>query len=70
MKGAAHRFTSRNVLRVAERRGRVTDATGDAVMEAVDALYLEFAIRHDAPLATLDSRLARAARAEGIRVEP
>ena len=39
-------------------------------MEAVDALYLEFAIRHDAPLATLDSRLARAARAEGIRVEP
>ncbi|HQD22099.1 MAG TPA: type II toxin-antitoxin system VapC family toxin [Arachnia sp.] len=88
----------RNVLLVAERRGRVTDITSDAVMEAVDALgivvdhalpgprvtrlarrhglsahdslYLELAIRRDAPLATRDSRLARAARAEGIRVEP
>ena len=88
----------RNVLLVAERRGRVTDITSDAVMEAVDALgivvdhalpgprvtrlarrhslsaydalYLELAVRHGATLTTLDSALARAARAEGIRVTP
>lgn len=33
-----------------------------------DALYLQLAIDIDAPLATLDRRLAAAARAEGIEV--
>lgn len=31
-----------------------------------DAAYLELALRHDLPLATLDLPLARAARAEGV----
>ena len=33
-----------------------------------DALYLELALRADAPLATLDRRLATAAVAEGLRL--
>ena len=33
-----------------------------------DALYLELATRHAAPLATLDAALARAALAEGLHV--
>ena len=31
-----------------------------------DAVYLELAIRHSAPMATLDRTLARAADAEGL----
>ena len=33
-----------------------------------DAMYLELATRSDAPLATLDAKLARAAAAEGLEV--
>ena len=33
-----------------------------------DALYLELAMRSEAPLATLDAQLARAAAAEGLEV--
>lgn len=33
-----------------------------------DAAYLELAIRRSLPLATLDRKLARAARAEGVEV--
>lgn len=35
-------------------------------LTAYDAAYLELALRAAAPLATLDDRLARAARAEGV----
>ena len=35
---------------------------------AYDALYLELAIRHAAPIATLDKRLAKAARDAGMAV--
>ena len=35
-----------------------------------DALYLELATRREAPLTTLDGRLARAAAAEGLEVAP
>ena len=35
---------------------------------AYDALYLELAIRHAAPIATLDKRLAKAARDAGMPV--
>lgn len=37
-------------------------------LSAYDALYLELALRFDADLATLDSKLATAAEAEGVRV--
>ena len=33
-----------------------------------DAVYLELAIRHSAPMATLDRTLARAAEAEGLHL--
>ena len=37
-------------------------------LTAYDAAYLELALREDVPLATLDSALIRAAKAEGIEV--
>ena len=37
-------------------------------LTAYDAAYLELAVRHGRPLATLDGRLRAAARAEGIEV--
>ena len=36
-------------------------------LSAYDAAYLELALRHDAPLATLDARLRKAALKAGIR---
>lgn len=33
-----------------------------------DALYLELALRHEAVIATLDAKLAQAARTEGVSV--
>jgi predicted nucleic acid-binding protein len=52
------------------------DPTGDAVFALArryrltfyDAAYLELALRRDAPLATLDRRLAAAARAAAVRL--
>jgi len=35
-------------------------------LSASDAAYLDLALRHDAPLATLDDRLRKAARKAGI----
>ena len=49
---------------------RVTRLARRHSLSAYDALYLELAVRHGATLTTLDSALARAARAEGIRVTP
>lgn len=49
-----------------------SDRTVDLALEhglsVYDAAYLELAIRHSTPLATLDKALARAARAEGVDV--
>ena len=84
----------RNVLLVAERRGRLSATQTAAGMDALrtlpiytdespeldtayalakahglsfyDALYLELACRHGAPLVTLDAALAQAAAAEGL----
>lgn len=53
----------RNVLLVAERRGRVTDITSDAVMEAVDALGI--VIDHALP----GPRVTRLARGMADPVE-
>ena len=49
-----------DVLRLARRHG----------ISAYDALYLELALREQRPLATLDRRLARAARVSGVDVLP
>jgi predicted nucleic acid-binding protein len=37
-------------------------------LSAYDAAYLELAIRHDAPLATLDAKLQKAAKQTGIKI--
>jgi len=52
-------------------RGRLGDALSRARRQgrtAYDAAYLELAARLDAPLATIDKSLARAAIAEGLTV--
>jgi predicted nucleic acid-binding protein len=48
----------RNVLPLARRFG----------LSAYDAAYLELAVRYDAPLATLDGDLQKAAKRAGIRI--
>ena len=88
-------FEVRNVLIVAERRGRRTEAHSVAFLRAMarlpieidrdpdetmvlglarrhgltvhDAGYLELAMRRQAPLATLDAALVRAAAVEGVK---
>ena len=90
------RHELRNLLLVAERRGRLAAADVDEALirlaalpiavrdggddrqvvnlarkyalTAYDAAYLELALREGAPLATLDKRLAEAARAEKARL--
>ena len=37
-------------------------------LSAYDAAYLDVAVRHGAPLATLDARLQKAGRAAGIKI--
>jgi predicted nucleic acid-binding protein len=37
-------------------------------LSAYDAAYLDVAVRHEAPLATLDAALQKAARAAGIKI--
>jgi len=39
-------------------------------LSANDAAYLELAIRHDVPLATLDAGLQKAAKRAGVPVFP
>jgi len=89
-------FEVRNLLIMAERRGRLDQNTTSKVLDIVasypitidrepnetvlmdlarnhgltayDASYLELAIRLNAPLATLDQQLARAATGENVAV--
>ncbi len=50
---------------------RVTfDLAREHRLSFYDALYLELATRREAPLTTLDGRLAMAAAAEGLDVSP
>jgi predicted nucleic acid-binding protein len=42
----------------------------DYGLSAYDAAYLELAIRHSAPLATLDRNLQKAAKRAGLRIFP
>jgi predicted nucleic acid-binding protein len=49
------------------QRGDLFDLARKHQLTAYDAAYLELALRLDLPLATVDDRLMRAARAEGAR---
>ncbi len=56
--GRAHLAAFDEILRLAGEHG----------LSSYDAAYLELALRLDAPLATLDPGLARAARAAGVEL--
>jgi len=53
---------------VNESVNRVLPVAREYGLSAYDAAYLELALRHSAPLATLDTDLRRAARRAGIRI--
>jgi predicted nucleic acid-binding protein len=48
--------------------GHILPMTRDYGLSAYDASYLELALRHSAPLATLDLKLRKAAKRAGARV--
>jgi len=50
-----------------EERGRVMGLAQKHSLSAYDAAYLELAMRLNLPLASLDTSLAKAAKAEGIK---
>lgn len=69
--------TTRALLLLSRLQIEVDRAADDAVLiglarrhqlSAYDAAYLELALRQDVPLATLDTAMARAAKAEGINM--
>jgi len=53
---------------VGEHIGDVLPLAREYALSAYDAAYLELAIRYEAPLATLDSRLEKAAKKAGVIV--
>jgi predicted nucleic acid-binding protein len=55
---------------VRESVSNVLPLARDYGLSAYDAAYLELAIRHSAPLATLDRDLQTAAKRAGIRIFP
>jgi predicted nucleic acid-binding protein len=62
-------------LPISEDHQTVTDRVNNVLplarvhgLSAYDAAYLELAVRHDSPLATLDAGLQRAARRAGVKV--
>ena len=57
-------------LAVSESVNNVLPLARDYGLSAYDAAYLEVAIRHDVPLATLDRNLQKAAKRAGIRIFP
>ncbi len=69
---AAERLNSLKELPIATDRDADLQVAFDLAREHglsfYDALYLELAMRSEAPLATLDAQLARAAAAEGLEV--
>ena len=54
----AHRVAFGDLVPLAQEHG----------ITSYDAAYLELALRRDAPLATFDAGLARAARAAGVEL--
>ena len=59
-----------DTLTVAVSVSRILPLSREYGLSAYDASYLELAIRHDAPLATLDGRLERAGRKAGVEIFP
>jgi predicted nucleic acid-binding protein len=55
---------------VSEAVSKVVPLARDYSLSAYDAAYLQLAIRHGAPLATLDGGLQKAAKRAGIRIFP
>lgn len=55
-------------LDVAPSNAAVLALSRRHALTVYDALYLELALRHGAMLATLDAKLAQAARAEGVTI--
>jgi len=55
---------------VRESVNNVLPLARDYGLSAYDAAYLELAIRHSVPLATLDRNLQKAAKRAGIRIFP
>ena len=53
---------------VSESVSNVLPLARDYGLSAYDAAYLELAIRHSAPLATLDGNLQKAAKRAGVRI--
>jgi len=53
---------------VSESVSKVLPLARDYGLSAYDAAYLELAIRHSTPLATLDGNLQKAAKRAGIRI--
>ena len=53
---------------VSENVSNVLPLARDHGLAAYDAAYLELAIRHDAPLATFDATLQKAAARAGVRL--
>jgi len=51
---------------LAESVNNIVPLAREHALSASDAAYLDLALRHDAPLATLDDRLRKAARKAGI----
>jgi predicted nucleic acid-binding protein len=51
---------------LAESVNNILPLARDYTLSAYDAAYLDVALRHDAPLASLDDRLRKAARKAGI----
>jgi len=52
----------------ADTLGNVLPLAREHVLSAYDAAYLDVAVRHGAPLATLDGTLQKAGRAAGIKI--
>lgn len=57
---------TQDTLTVAGLVGNVLPLARKHGLSAYDATYLELAIRHDVPLATLDARLRKAAPQAGV----
>ena len=59
---------SQDTLTVGEHIANVLPLARQYSLSAYDATYLELAIRHEAPLATLDAKLRKAAQKAGVSI--
>ena len=59
---------SKEILPLGEYVSSVLPLAREYRLSAYDASYLELAIRHAAPLATLDGQLQKAAKHAGVKI--